>query len=95
MYVLTDTLDSYTASTPHGAFRGFENGKKIIGFDGYPLRYQFAFTWLHIVITYASLELFNTLYGIVAVLLGFAIPRDCPSSFGDLKKLYSVRNAWS
>lgn len=46
-------------------------------------------------LTYVSLELYNTVVGIVSVAMGLAGPSECPSSFGDLKRLWSVRSAWS
>jgi len=94
-FIVSDTVQSWTASTPHGAYRGFENGKIIVGLSNLPLQQRFIFAWVQIVITYTCLELYNSLYGIVSVLSGLANPRDCPSSFGDLKQLYTVRQGWS
>ncbi|KAF2712566.1 hypothetical protein K504DRAFT_426988 [Pleomassaria siparia CBS 279.74] len=92
--VLTDTEKAYTASTVHGGYRGFETGKVPVGLSGYPLFDQFKFTWMHIFITYGILELSNTLYGIVSVASGFANPRECPSLFGSLWGMYTVRKSW-
>lgn len=37
----------------------------------------------------------HTAIGLVSVALGLANPRDCPSGFGYLRDLWSVRQAWS
>jgi hypothetical protein len=87
MYILCDSLSAFTASTPHGGFRGHENGKVLIGWNDQPLWYQIACSWLHIAITYVSLEMYYLVVCIPAVLLGLTSPRDCPSMFGDLKEL--------
>lgn len=50
---------------------------------------------MYIVLTYVSLELYNTVVGVVSVACGLARPEECPSAFGDLKGLWSVRRAWS
>jgi hypothetical protein len=42
-----------------------------------------------------SLETMHTCYGIFSVMVGLANPRDCPSGFGRLRDLWSVRQAWS
>lgn len=94
-FIASDTVQSWTASTPHGAYRDFENGKVIVGLSSLPLQQQFLFAWVQIIITYTCLELYNSLYGIVSVLSGLANPRDCPSAFSDLKELYTVRQGWS
>jgi len=48
-----------------------------------------------IVLTYSVMEEANAAYGVLGVATGLANPRDCPSAFGDLKNLVSVRKAWS
>lgn len=53
------------------------------------------YIWAQITLTYLSLELMNTVNGIVQVTIGIANPRDCPSAFGDLKELITVRQAWA
>lgn len=95
MYVLMDTLQSYSASTVHGTFRGLETNKIPIGFGDYPWTYQLTYAWLHTAIAYSNMELLNAAYGVAAIIFGFANPRDCPSSFGDLKEMYTIRRAWS
>ncbi|KAF2116638.1 membrane bound O-acyl transferase family-domain-containing protein [Lophiotrema nucula] len=94
MYLLTDTIYAYTASTQHGNYRGYENEKGIVGFTDLPLSRKFTLAWLQIILTYTSLEFFNTAAGVIAVATGLANPRDCPSSFGDLKETYTIRKAW-
>jgi hypothetical protein len=95
MLLISDTASSISASSPHGAYRGFENGKVPIDLDGVSFAEAFLWVWIHIFITYSSLELFNTACGVVAVLLNLATPQDCPSAFGDLKEMYTVRKCWS
>jgi hypothetical protein len=46
-------------------------------------------------LTYTSIEQANAIYGAVSVATGLANPRDCPTAFGDLKGLVTVRKAWS
>jgi hypothetical protein len=41
------------------------------------------------------MEFANCVYSFLAVSLGLAPPRDCPSMFGSIKDLHSVRRAWS
>ncbi|ORY07911.1 membrane bound O-acyl transferase family-domain-containing protein [Clohesyomyces aquaticus] len=94
-FVFVDVLDSYTAASPHGSYRGHENGKVPVGFLEQSLLRQFQLSWIHILITYTSLELFNSLYAVASVVFGFANPRDCPTLFGDLQEMYTVRKAWS
>ncbi|KAF2787150.1 hypothetical protein K505DRAFT_329868 [Melanomma pulvis-pyrius CBS 109.77] len=94
-FVLSDTIQSWTASTPHGSYRGYENGKVPISLTGLPLIQQCFYSWVQIVLTYTVLELYNVVYGIVSVLSGLANPRDCPSLFTDLRGMYTVRNSWS
>ncbi|KAH6618760.1 membrane bound O-acyl transferase family-domain-containing protein [Boeremia exigua] len=94
-YVLKDAVYSYTASSPHGTWLEIAHLDPVISFVQYPFLYRLKFTLVYIVLTYTSLELMNTLYGIVSVATGLAAPMNCPSMFGDLKGLYSVRRAWS
>ena len=67
----------------------------VVSFEGEPFLYRLKFTWVYVVLTYVSLELMSTMYGIVSVASGLARPVDCPSMFGDLRELWSVRQAWS
>ncbi|KAF2740966.1 hypothetical protein EJ04DRAFT_111521 [Polyplosphaeria fusca] len=94
MWFITGAVTCYTVSTPHGAWRGMEHEKVLVGLHDISMGRKFVLTWAHIVITYGSLEMFNAAYGAVAVLSGLANPRDCPSSFGDLRGMYTVRKAW-
>lgn len=94
-YLAKDAMYSYTASSPHGSWVDIASLKPVHGYANYPFLHRFWFTWVHIVLTYVSLELYNTLAGIVSVALGLAKPSECPSMFGDLKGLWSVRRAWS
>jgi hypothetical protein len=50
---------------------------------------------VHIVLTYIALEQANAAYGALSVATGLAEPKDCPSAFGDLRGLVTVRKAWS
>ncbi|KAF2017199.1 hypothetical protein BU24DRAFT_490412 [Aaosphaeria arxii CBS 175.79] len=95
MYVLVDMTNSYSASTPHGNYRGYEHLRKPVGTDGLPLGHKIMMSWLHIMITFTSLEMASAAYSVVAVLTGLSPPKDCPSAFGDVQKCYTIRNAWS
>lgn len=94
-YLLKDAIYSYTASTPHGTWLDIAHLNPVVSLSGEPFLYRFKITWVYIVLTYVSMELMNTLYGIVSVAVGLAEPMDCPSMFGDLYGLWSVRRAWS
>ncbi|KAJ4988751.1 tat pathway signal sequence [Stagonosporopsis vannaccii] len=94
-YVLKDAIYSFTASTPHGTWLDIAHVDLVVTFEQYPFLYRLKYTWVYIVLTYTSVEMMNTLYGIVSVASGLAAPMDCPSMFGDLKGTYSVRRAWS
>jgi hypothetical protein len=50
---------------------------------------------VQVVLTYAAIEQSNAAYGAVAVATGFASPRDCPSMFGDLRDMVTLRKAWA
>lgn len=56
---------------------------------------RLAYTWLNILMAWVNLEMAHTAYGILSVALCLANPRDCPSGFGYLRDLWSVRQAWS
>lgn len=94
-YLLTDALTSYSAASPHGSWVDIAHLKPASGLDSHPFSYRFYYTWVHIVLAYTNLELANVVYGVVSVATGLANPRDCPSMFGDIKGLYTLRNAWS
>ncbi|KAJ8106496.1 hypothetical protein OPT61_g9497 [Boeremia exigua] len=94
-YALRDVVYSFTASSPHGTWLDIAHIDPVVSFDQYPFLYRLKYTWVYIVLTYVSVEFANTLYGIASVATGLAVPMDCPSMFGDLKELYSVRRAWS
>lgn len=93
--MLKDAIYSFTASSPHGTWLDIAHLDPVVSFEQYPFLYRLQYTWVYIVLTYTSMELMNTLYGITSVATGLATPMDCPSMFGDLKGLYSVRKAWS
>lgn len=94
-YILKDAIYAYTASSPHGSWADSAHLKPVVGFLSFSFWHRFWFAWVHIVLTYVSMEFYNCAYGIVSVGTGLANPRDCPSAFGNLKDLWSVRNAWS
>ncbi|KZM18814.1 uncharacterized protein EKO05_0006641 [Ascochyta rabiei] len=94
-YLAKDALYAYTASSPHGSWVDIVAIKPQHSYASYPFWHRFWFSWMQIVLTYVSLELYNTVVGIVSVAAGLARPSECPSSFGDLKGLWSVRRAWS
>lgn len=95
MHLLNDAICCYTVSTPHGSFPHIEHLKPTVGYMDQPFLRQLWFSWVHIVVTYTGLETMSSATSIVSVALGLANPRDCPRMFGDLKGMYSVRNAWS
>ena len=90
-----DALYSYTASSLHGSWVDIATLKPAHSYNTYPFLHRFWFSWVHIVLTYVCLELYNTSAGIASVALGLAKPSECPSAFGDLRGLWSVRQAWS
>ena len=94
-YLIADLATSYTASTPHGSWSDIARIKPVVTYAGRPFLTRFWYAWVHIILTYAELERANAAYGVVSVATGLANPRDCPSAFGDLKDLYTVRKAWS
>ncbi|KAF2093444.1 hypothetical protein NA57DRAFT_48353 [Rhizodiscina lignyota] len=51
--------------------------------------------WLLICVAYWTLTFISSLLYAVTVALGIWKSEDCPPPFGDLKHLYTVRNAWS
>jgi hypothetical protein len=88
-------VNSYTAGSPHGTWLDLLPHDPPVSFEQERFLYRFKFTWVYVVLTYVSLELMATLYGIVSVATGLARPVDCPGMFGDLREGYSVRRAWS
>lgn len=94
-YFLKDIIFAYTASSPHGSWQDIKRWKQIEGFGSYPFWHRFWFAWVHIAMTYVTLEFTNSLVGVMSVATGLANPTDCPSAFGNFKGLISVRNAWS
>ncbi|KAH9874969.1 hypothetical protein J1614_004457 [Plenodomus biglobosus] len=94
-YLLKDAIYSYTASSPHGSWQDIKHQKGVVGFSGYPLAHRLYFTWVHIMITYVSLEFAGGAFSVVCVATGLSRPSDCPSPFGHVKDLYSLRKAWS
>ncbi|CAJ2511971.1 Uu.00g075960.m01.CDS01 [Anthostomella pinea] len=94
-YFLKDFIYAYAAASPHGTWRDIAHLRPAVSNADASFWSRFSYAWLHIVLAYAALELWSTGYGIISVATGLANPRDCPSAFGDLKRLVSVRNAWS
>jgi hypothetical protein len=93
--VANDIVVSYTTSTSYGSWPDIVHIKPRLSLTAAPFWTRFWFAWVHIVITYVNLEMCNAAYGVVSVATGLANPRDCPSMFGDLKDLVSVRKLWS
>lgn len=94
-YLLVDIAHAYTAASAHGSWADIASLKPRVSFAAYPFWHRLWYSWVHIFLTYVSLEQANAVYGIVSIATGLANPRDCPSMFGDLKELVSVRKAWS
>ncbi|KAF2872957.1 membrane bound O-acyl transferase family-domain-containing protein [Massariosphaeria phaeospora] len=94
-YLLKDAIYAYSASLPYGNWRGANNGKILSSTEGIPWNHRFVISWVYIVLTYVVLELYNLFYGIAAVATGLSNPRDCPSMFGDLAEMVTIRKCWS
>jgi hypothetical protein len=94
-FLLHDAANAYTASSPYGAWADITHVKPTISLVNETFLTRFYWAWMHICLTYVAMEELNALCGVVSVATGLANPRDCPSSFGDLKELVTVRKAWS
>ncbi len=95
-YVLKDAIVSYSAASPHGTWTDIRTKKPYQPFpSSSPLLTRFWYTWVHIMLTFTTMEFLNSAYSILCVATYLANPRDCPSLFGKLSDLYSVRSAWS
>jgi hypothetical protein len=94
-YVLRDAVYAYTAASPYGSWADIAHIKPIVSFADQPFMTRWSWAWVQIFLTYVALEQANAAYGVVSVATGLANPRDCPSAFGDLRGLVTVRNAWS
>jgi hypothetical protein len=94
-YLLRDAAYAYTASSPYGAWSDIAHLKAITSLSSQPFWTRFAWSWMQILLTYVAVEEANAAYGAFSVAIGLANPRDCPSAFGDLRNLVTVRNAWS
>ena len=94
-FLLNDLFKSVTAASPYGTWKDIAHIKPAFSFAGAPFWTRFTYAWAHIVLAYTGLEMANAAYGVVSVAFGLAKPCECPSAFGDLKKLVSVREAWS
>lgn len=94
-HVLHDAAEAYTAASPHGAWNDIKHIKPIVSLVDRPFAVRCFYALVQISLTYFALEKANAAYGALSVATGLANPRDCPSAFGDLRGLVSVRNAWS
>jgi hypothetical protein len=94
-YALRDAVYAYTASSPYGSWDDIKHLKPIVSLEAQPYWTRWCYAWVHIFLTYVALEQSNVAYGAVSVATGLAKPMDCPSAFGDLRGLVSVRKAWS
>jgi hypothetical protein len=94
-YLLKDAVYAYTAASPHGSWTDIAHVKPVLSLTDRPFLVRWWYAWVYIFLTYVALEQANAMYGVVSVATGFARPRDCPSAFGDLRELVTVRNAWS
>ncbi|KAF2029030.1 hypothetical protein EK21DRAFT_101397 [Setomelanomma holmii] len=93
--ILVDILYAYTASSPHGSWTDIAHIKSAASFSSEPFLKRLWFAWIHIVLTYVSMEQANAAYGLFSVATGLASPAECSSMFGDLRGLVCVRRAWS
>ncbi|EUC28107.1 hypothetical protein COCCADRAFT_110011 [Bipolaris zeicola 26-R-13] len=98
-WAISDILTAYTATSPYGTYIDLQrsNVKPYQPFapDAPFWGVRFWYTWVHILITRCTLAVCFAISGIFAVALGLANPRDCPSAFGLVRDLWSVRQAWS
>ncbi|KAH7398778.1 membrane bound O-acyl transferase family-domain-containing protein [Phaeosphaeria sp. MPI-PUGE-AT-0046c] len=94
-HVLHNAANAYTAASPYGSWDDIKHVKPIDNLVDRPFLTRWSYTWFHIILTYTALEELNAAYGAVSVATGFASPQDCPSAFGDLRELVTVRKAWS
>ncbi|KAH7556534.1 hypothetical protein J3E72DRAFT_383847 [Bipolaris maydis] len=98
-WALADILTAHSTSSPYGTYADLQrsSAKPYQPFapDAPFWAVRFWYTWVHILMTRCTLAVCFALTGIIAVALGFANPRDCPSGFGHVRDLWSVRQAWS
>ncbi|KAI8934919.1 hypothetical protein NX059_008588 [Plenodomus lindquistii] len=93
-YLLRDALLSYIASSPHGSWQDVKH-KTIVGLSGYSLTHRLYIVWVHIIISYVNLEMTASAFNLICVVTGLSPPRDCPTTFGHVRDLYTLRKAWS
>ncbi|KAL6162273.1 hypothetical protein ACJQWK_11215 [Exserohilum turcicum] len=98
-YICNDIIVCHSAASPYGTFEVLEkSGQKFVQLlpaDPAMFHIRFWYAWVQIIICFVNLEIMHTLYAIISVSSGLANPRDCPSGFGRLRDLWSVRQAWS
>jgi hypothetical protein len=94
-YGLKDAVYSYTAASPYGTWADIAHIKPIVNVAERPFPTRWCYAWVQIFLTYVALEQANAVYGALSVATGLANPKDCPSAFGDLRGLVTVRKAWS
>jgi hypothetical protein len=94
-YLLRDAVYAYTAASPHGSWSDIAHVKPIHSLTEQPLWTRWWYAWVHVFLTCVAMEQANALYGAVSVATGLARPKDCPSAFGDVRELFTVRSAWS
>lgn len=98
LFVAHDIVKAYVAACPYGTYLDLErSGEK--PHQHFPADAPFSvrlwYTWVNITLFFLGLELISVVYSIVSVMFGLANPRDCPSAFGYLRDLWSMRQAWS
>jgi hypothetical protein len=94
-YLLQDAVYAYTAASLYGSWSDIAHVKRIQSLTVEPFWTRWWYAWVHVFLTYVALEQANAVYGAVSVATGLARPRDCPGAFGDVRELFTVRNAWS
>ncbi|KAH8730509.1 membrane bound O-acyl transferase family-domain-containing protein [Phaeosphaeriaceae sp. PMI808] len=94
-YLFVDIIYAYTASSPHGSWSDITHIKTATSYADRSYLTRWWFAWVHVILTYVTLAQVNAIYSVVSVATGLANPRDCPNSFGNLRELVTVRNAWS
>ncbi|KAG9185169.1 hypothetical protein G6011_07713 [Alternaria panax] len=87
-YVPRDMIASYTADSPYGFWVDIRTLKPFQTFPpSSPFLARFWYTWVHILLTMVTMEMANSVFGVVSVATHLANPRDCPFSIRQVKRL--------
>lgn len=89
-----DELRAYAASKPFGGYWN-EANRSYPTFFSLPLQQQITCCWMCVIHTWTGLNMATSFVYAIAVGIGAWKPYQCPPIFGDWRKLYTVRKAWS